>query len=200
MNFKDKKGSISIFVLVALLFMASVLLLMFASSINKSKVVKEQFNTISEIYTYDDVDAYNKAYTELREKNKKKINATNEGEEDTSILKLTKTYADNIISLKLYGVTAETTISIEIKNEDVTEPLRIEVPLINPITDANIELRKDGISINNISYEEAVGIALENLRTLEDYTEIKVNMTEDMSLSKIEVDYVGYTLGTEEVQ
>ena len=37
MDFKSKKGSISIFVLVALLFMASYLIIAYASNVNKTK-------------------------------------------------------------------------------------------------------------------------------------------------------------------
>ena len=50
MNLRGKKGSIAIFVLVALLFMASFLIIMFSSNINKAKVVKEQTDIIRQIY------------------------------------------------------------------------------------------------------------------------------------------------------
>lgn len=328
MKFKDKKGSISIFVLVALLFMASVLLLMFASSINKSKVVKEQFNTISGIYAYDNVDAYNKAYTELREKNKANMTATNEGQEDTSVLELTETYADNVINLKIYGNTIDessvgdsvteesklipiritgknlfnknlvdttngyiesaylnadgiTTITDErynvseyinieasttyfytmstleensslriafynenkeyissandlgkgksfktpenakylripiVKNEiDIAQleegitatkyesykqPITLDIPLINSLTNTDyIELKKEGVYINGSLHEQYAEISLEYLRTFEDYTKIEV-LTE-VAPSKIEIEYVGYTLGKEETE
>lgn len=135
MNLKDKKGSISIFVLVALLFMASVLLLMFASSINKSKVVKEQFNTISGIYTYDDVDAYNKAYTDLRESTKdNQIVIT----EEQSVLNLTKTYGYNLINFKIYGNTLSDGTSVGdsgVEGESNLIPLKITGKnLLNPNT------------------------------------------------------------------
>ena len=50
MNLRGKKGSIAIFVLIALLFMASFLIIMFSGNINKSKTVKEQIDIIKEIY------------------------------------------------------------------------------------------------------------------------------------------------------
>ena len=50
MNVRDKKGSITIFVLVGLLFMTGFLLISFGSNVNKSKVAKEQFNIMSSIY------------------------------------------------------------------------------------------------------------------------------------------------------
>ena len=50
MNLREKKGSIAIFVLVALLFMASFLIIMFSGNINKSKIVKEQTDIIRQIY------------------------------------------------------------------------------------------------------------------------------------------------------
>ena len=66
MNFKDKKGSISIFVLIMLLFMSSFLIILYASNVNKSKTIKEQFNIISRIYAYGggDKGAYEKEYTD----------------------------------------------------------------------------------------------------------------------------------------
>ena len=54
MNLRGKKGSIAIFVLVALLFMASFLIIMFSSNINKAKVVKEQIDIIRQIYGKSD--------------------------------------------------------------------------------------------------------------------------------------------------
>lgn len=52
---KKDKGSIAIFVLVALLFMSGFLLILYASNANKSKTVKEQFDIIKQIYTCSDV-------------------------------------------------------------------------------------------------------------------------------------------------
>lgn len=49
---KKEKGSIAIFVLVALLFMVGFLILTFAGNINKSKTVKEQVDIINNIYQY----------------------------------------------------------------------------------------------------------------------------------------------------
>ena len=68
MNLRKEKGSIAIFVLVALLFMASFLIILYASNVNKSKVVKEQFDIISDIYAHGggDETAYDKAYNDLR--------------------------------------------------------------------------------------------------------------------------------------
>ena len=51
MNFRDNKGSISIFVLVALLFMTAFLIISYADVNNKSKTIDEQANIISSIYS-----------------------------------------------------------------------------------------------------------------------------------------------------
>lgn len=102
MNLKDKKGSISIFVLVALLFMSGFLIISFGSNINKSKTIKEQFNVISGIYSYTNGDegAYDKAYTDLRKKNKQIITTS---VENSNTIELTKTFEDKVSNYRIYG-------------------------------------------------------------------------------------------------
>ena len=102
---KRDKGSIGIFVLIALLFMSGFLLILFASNVNKSKIVKEQFNTISDIYAYNggEEGAYEKAYTDLRKKNKQPMTASSEGQENTAVLELNRTFNENLINYRIYG-------------------------------------------------------------------------------------------------
>ena len=50
MKLKDNKGSITMSVLVGLLFMTSFLLLSYGSNVNKSKIVKEQKEIIQMLY------------------------------------------------------------------------------------------------------------------------------------------------------
>lgn len=64
MNLKNEKGSITVFVLIALLFMSAFLIISYTSNVNKSKVVREQLEIIESIYkmkieTTDNI--YNKA-------------------------------------------------------------------------------------------------------------------------------------------
>lgn len=66
MNFKKEKGSITIFVLITLLFMSAFLIVSYASNMNKSKIAKEQLEIIESIYkmkieTTDNI--YNKLTT-----------------------------------------------------------------------------------------------------------------------------------------
>lgn len=110
MNIRDKKGSITIFVLVGLLFMSSFLIISFATNVNKSKIAKEQFNIISDIYSHKDGDAnaYERAYTALRSENKKLFSHKNTEDagktifNDTSTIELTKTYVGKL-NYKIYG-------------------------------------------------------------------------------------------------
>lgn len=51
---KKENGSITIFVLVALIFMVAFLILSYASNINKSKTAKEQYDIINDIYQYSE--------------------------------------------------------------------------------------------------------------------------------------------------
>jgi len=66
MNLRNKNGSITIFVLVGLLFMASFLIIMFSGNINKSKIVKEQIDIIKSIYGKNtDKESTNNIYNSL---------------------------------------------------------------------------------------------------------------------------------------
>jgi len=107
MNLKNKNGSIAIFVLVALLFMAAFLIILYANNVNKSKVVKEQFDIISDIYAHSggDEGTYEKAYTDLRNKNKQTMTAY---VEDSSTIELNKTFEGKVIDYKIYGNSTNT--------------------------------------------------------------------------------------------
>ena len=106
MNLRNKKGSISIFVLVGLLFMTAFLIILFASNVNKSKVVQEQFNIISGIYSPNEEEqSYEDAYTALRKKNKQTLTYDSEKEGLTSVssIELTKTFEETVSNYRIYG-------------------------------------------------------------------------------------------------
>lgn len=119
MNIKKENGSITIFVLVALLFMSAFLLISYANNVNKSKIAKEQFNIISDIYSHNDTDeeAYNRAYTALRKKNRQILTAT---AENKSTLEINKTYKGKLDNYKIYGN------SIQKGTPSVTNPVEIQ--------------------------------------------------------------------------
>ena len=50
MKIKNEKGSITIFVLVGLLFMSAFLIISYASNVNKSKIVEEQREVTQMLY------------------------------------------------------------------------------------------------------------------------------------------------------
>lgn len=102
LNVKNEKGSITMFVLVGLLFMTSFLLISIGSNINKSKMAKEQFNIMSNIYSRGDGDenAYNRAYTALRKEKKQTLTTT---AENTSTLEINKGYEGKLENLIIYG-------------------------------------------------------------------------------------------------
>lgn len=102
-NLNNEKGSITVFVLVALLFMSAFLIISYASNVNKSKIAKDQFNIIKSIYNGNEnvVDSYQEAYTALRNKNKQIITTTKE--ENTSTIELSNTFEDKISNYKIYG-------------------------------------------------------------------------------------------------
>ena len=102
MKIRDNKGSITIFVLVGLLFMTGFLIISFGSNINKSKIAKEQLNILSSIYSRGDGDAsaYERAYTTIRRKNAQILT---ESSNNSSSLELTKTFTDKVSNYKIYG-------------------------------------------------------------------------------------------------
>lgn len=110
MNVKDNKGSITIFVVVGLLFMTAFLMISYANILNKSKISKEQFNIISNIYSYNDSDAnaYERAYTALRKKKAQTLTAVVENSKE---IELTKTLAESLSDYKIYGNTIEDNIT-----------------------------------------------------------------------------------------
>ena len=54
MNIKKENGSMSIFVLVGLLFMTAFLIITYGSLSNKSKAIAEQYNVVKGIYSWSD--------------------------------------------------------------------------------------------------------------------------------------------------
>jgi len=214
MKVKDNKGSITIFVLVGLLFMSSFLLVLFASNANRSKISKEQFNIISSIYSHNDGDenAYNRAYTALRKKNAQTLTAS---VENTNTIELTKTFLSEIENIKIYGNTVKVgnlvedtadsnygkyLVQIKVSNEDGTAQEIKNIYL-------NSQLERTDTYIDYIDYKSknVVRLQIENqtetiLETLnlegainiyEDYTKIEVLTY--ITPSKIEVEYKGYT-------
>lgn len=141
---KKDKGSIAIFVLVALLFISGFLLILYASNVNKSKTVKEQLNIISDIYAYNggEEGAYEKAYTDLRKKNKQIMIASSEGQENTAVLELTKTFNENMSNYTIYGNSIENAIDSFLEVQSVGD-------LITDVTDYNYGKYKISIELTN---------------------------------------------------
>ena len=211
MNFKNEKGSITIFVLVGLLFMTAFLIIAYGANINNSKIVKEQFNIISDIYMPNNniVESYNEAYTDLRAKNKKILtyDSENEGLTNVNEVELVKTYADKISNYKIYGDLAgvgnlisddKYIISIkvtDIDDEDIVEDsVTYQKEIYDIIVDSPlyendyIDYSLMQIVRNNGTIE---AINLPELSTFEDYT--KIEIIADNSPEKIVIDYIGYT-------
>jgi len=102
MNVRDNKGSVTLFVLVGLLFMTMFLIISYASNVNKSKISKEQLNMISSTYSHNDSDAdsYNRAYTAIRKQNKTTLQAS---VQNSNKLQLTKTFEEPVSNYRIYG-------------------------------------------------------------------------------------------------
>ena len=229
MKLKNQKGSITIFVLIGVLFMAAFLIIAYGANVNNSKVVKEQFNIISDIYMPNEniVDSYTEAYTDLRTKKKQILTKS---VDNNSKIEIEKCYADDIVNYKIYG--SENGLGTEIvdPNDENFGKFKIIIKIKDikdeDIIDENTEYKKEEYNIyleselnhlNYIDYEtgkiynidtkEETG-SVENLPkliTYEDYTNIEIYEDENEAIinqdipSKIEIEYVGYTF-EEEVQ
>ena len=102
MSLKENKGAISIFVLVALLFIAAFLIISYANNVNKSKVIRDQFNIINDIYTgsENDESAYEKVYSALRSNNQRTLTSYSE---KSSTLEITRSLEGSLSNYKIYG-------------------------------------------------------------------------------------------------
>ena len=145
-NVKEKNGSIAIFVLVGLLFMSSFLIISFSYNVNKSKIAKEQLNIISEIYSHKDGDAnaYERAYTALRKKNKQTLTASVENSSD---IELTKTFEENLVNYRIYGAGNEETYQ-QIEYIEGTGKQYIDTGFI-PNSNTTIEMKLSNDSTTN---------------------------------------------------
>ena len=148
MNVRESKGSITIFVLVGLLFMSGFLLISFGNNVNKSKIAKEQFNIMSGIYSHNDGDenAYERAYTNLRKKNAQLL--TNSSK-DTSTLELIKTFEDEVSNYRIYGN------SIQDGTPSPTNPVEIQSvgDRTKNLLNKNNIVRADSLNIEQIEME-----------------------------------------------
>ncbi len=204
---KKENGSIAVFVLVALLFMSAFLIIAYAGNINKSKDVKEQFDIVSGIYSQGDGDqsAYTRAYTNLRNKNKKTITTSSTNNKS---LVLEKAFAGKLSNYKIYGSEAGVGEKVDDTSDSNYGKYKISIKL----TDANNQTRTTDIFINEqLKYTNGIAdyidfstqklvkgdgtkidVTLPEISIFEDYT--KIEILTSITPSKIEVEYTGYTL------
>ena len=188
MNVKSNKGSITVFVLVGLLFMTGFLLLSLGSNVNKSKIAKEQFNIIAGIYSHNDGDAksYERAYTALRKNKAQTLIASTE---NSATLELTKTFEGEIINYRIYG-SMGTQIIMQVTNEDDSTKQQYTINLSSALqTTEYIDYKTQSVLKEDGTIKESV--ALPSISIYEDYTRIQV--ISGGTPLKIEVEYKGYT-------
>ena len=215
MNAKSSKGSITVFVLVGLLFMTGFLIISFGSNVNKSKSAKEQFDILSSIYSHGDTDvkAYERAYTAIR---KKKAQTLTASIENNSVLELRKTFSNKIGNIKIYGNInrvgnfisdiadsnyGKYLVKVNVTNEDGSVEKTNNIYLTSPLEKTNTYIdyinyeNKNVVRLQIDSQTETIleTISLtEIIDIYEDYTKIEV--VTDIAPSKIEATYFGYTM------
>lgn len=114
MRLKNDKGSITIFVLMALLFMSAFLMIFYANNVNKSKIAKEQIDIMRYIYYKEnDRQSYDDAYYNFMKENKNLITAKVENSHSIEIKNSSKEQRGNY---RIYGNTIP----------DVTNPMKVK--------------------------------------------------------------------------
>lgn len=154
MSLKNEKGSITIFVLVGLIFMTGFLIISYGRTINNSKIVKEQFNIISGIYMPNNniEESYTEVYTDLRKKNIKNFSFEEEADadktifENTNTVELKRTFQGKISNYRIYGAFGG--VGNKIIDEINQDSSKYVIPI--RITDINTE----NIENNNEIYQE----------------------------------------------
>lgn len=214
LNVKNENGSITMFVLVGLLFMTSFLLISLGSNINKSKIAKEQFNIMSGIYSHGDGDenAYNRAYTALRKENKRILTTA---VENSSTIELTKTFAQELYNIRIYGNTNKVGDLVTSTSDTNYGKYKIQIKATDEnATTQNIisiyitaQLEKTDSYVDYIDFEEKKVIreettgetstieelsVIDSINMYEDYTKIEV-VTNTIP-SQLQVSYYGYTI------
>ncbi len=220
MNIKKDKGSSAIFVLIGMLFMTAFLIITYGNLSNKSKVMAEQYNIISDIYSNGgntNEMAYEAAYTALRNKNKQTITLEIDAEEndDTDEIVLDKVYAGKLKNYKIYGtgntnenavgdfdaISNNYKIYIRVwKKEDDADRTQFnvadyytdyEIAINSPLLeDEYINYNTKTVTRTNESTEDIENMP--ELPTYEDYTKIEILTTN--APAKVEIKYTGYTI------
>ena len=208
MKIKDNKGSITIFVLVGLLFMSSFLLISYANNINKSKVAKEQLNIISGIYSHGDGDAnaYNRAYTALRKESKQILTYDSSSEGLTTVKEviLQKTYEEKVSNYRIYGSSSGLGNLVTDISDSNYGRYKIDIKVSN---EAEEKVKTYAIYLNNVLHDEeyidfssqkllrndepVYKVTMPEIQIYEDYTKFEILTTYEPS--RIQIDYEGYT-------
>jgi len=222
MNIKDKRGSITIFVLFGLLFMSAYLMISYANNLNKSKFAKEQFSFISSIYSHGDgiANSYTRFVTNIRKKNKQTLTASSVNK---NLIELTRTYNGTLSNLIIFGSTDEDNkgnigvgtfiddqedinygkyrLQIIVFNQSGERKQVCNIYLPYPLLKASATL-VDYIDFKNkkVVYEvgfsesEPYELKLEELEEIETYEDFTRIQVQGNAPSKIEVEYTGYKI------
>lgn len=180
LNVKNENGSITVFVLVGLLFMVGILIISYGIVVNNSKIVKEQSNIISQIYmpNNDINESYNEIYANLRKKNKQ-TKTTNE--KDKSIIELSNTYAGKITNYQIYG-SSEGVGNVNLFPVDTSD--------FYVLSSSYVKIQEDGWM--NINYDHTSGTSRTWINFFTKYNEnISTSSTYTAIVETQKIDNVG---------
>lgn len=102
MKFKTQKGSISLLVLITVLFYSSFLLLLYAKNLNKTTTLVEKVRNMKTAYINSTLeDAYEQVLNKNTQKNMQEISSKDN--KDTSSIELNNIQATTLTNYRIYG-------------------------------------------------------------------------------------------------
>lgn len=112
MKFKTQKGSISLLVLITVLFYSSFLLLLYAKNLNKTTTLVEKVRNMKTAYINSTLeDAYEQILNKNTQGSIKEVSSKNNT--DTSVLEINNTNQVTLADYRIYGEEYQETESIE---------------------------------------------------------------------------------------
>lgn len=162
MKFKTQKGSISLLVLITVLFYSSFLLLLYAKNLNKTTTLVEKVRNMKTAYINSTLeDAYEQILNKNAQKNMQEVSSKNNT--DTSVLEVNNADQVTLTNYRIYGEEYQETECIEGTGTQYLDTGLVDTEGWN--AELGMEFTKFGMNSNSSGWTQIVG------------TNVKVNGT-----------------------
>ena len=158
MKFKTQKGSISLLVLITVLFYSSFLLLLYAKNLNKTTTLVEKVRNMKTAYINSTLeDAYEQVLNKNTQKNMQEISSENNT--DTSVLEINNTNQVTLANYRIYGEEYQETESIEGTGTQYLDTGLVDTEGWN--AKIGIEFTKFGTNSNSSGWTQIIGTCVQ---------------------------------------